>query len=104
MTGITSDSRSIISDVGPRASGWKEQDWGAAIVPLNEDALLVHQALSAIEHTAPGNHVNLVTHAGHGRPADSLYDALESAVRDGVEWESLEQCGCGGHVARVYVE
>jgi putative CGCGG family rSAM target protein len=64
---------------------------------------VVDQALSAIEHTAPGNHVNLVTHANHGHPEDYLYDVLEHDGGDDVEWEYIEQCGCGGHVVRVHV-
>ena len=63
---------------------------------------LVEQALSAVEHTAPGNHVNLVTHGEHGHPETYLYDALEA--REDVTYEYVEQCGCGGHVVRVQVE
>jgi len=64
--------------------------------------LLVEQALSAIEHTAPGNHVNLVTHGDHGHPETYLYEALEKSDAD-LRWEYVEQCGCGGHVTRVSV-
>ncbi|MFC6838330.1 CGCGG family putative rSAM-modified RiPP protein [Halomarina ordinaria] len=65
--------------------------------------LVVDQALSAIDHTASGNHVNLVTHAIHGHPEDYLYDVLESEGGDDIDWEYIEQCGCGGHVVRVHV-
>ncbi|WP_134671517.1 CGCGG family putative rSAM-modified RiPP protein [Halorussus marinus] len=65
--------------------------------------LLVEQALSAIEHTAPGHHVNLVTHGDHGHPETYLYEALDAAEAD-LDWEYVEQCGCGGHVTRVHVE
>ena len=64
-------------------------------------ALVVKQALDAVEHTAPGNHVNLVTHADHGHPESYLYDAL--AALDDADWEYVDQCGCGGHVVRVHV-
>ncbi|MUW15925.1 CGCGG family rSAM-modified RiPP protein [Halorubrum sp. CBA1125] len=63
----------------------------------------VRDACVAIDHTAPGNHVNLVTHATLGHPEDFLYDAL-SEEYEGLEWEYVEQCGCGGHVTRVHVE
>ena len=62
--------------------------------------LLVRQAVEAVEHTAAGYHVNLVT---HGHPEDYLFGALSSAFGDDVEWEYVEQCGCGGHVTRVHV-
>lgn len=65
--------------------------------------LAVRDAIDAIEHTAPGNHVNLVTHGGLGHPEEFLYDALDGEYDD-LEWEYVEQCGCGGHVTRVHVE
>lgn len=66
--------------------------------------LVVEGAVDAVEHTAPGNHVNLVTHGEHGHPETYLFDALDDAFGEDVEWEYVEQCGCGGHVTRVYVE
>jgi putative CGCGG family rSAM target protein len=60
-------------------------------------SLVVEQALSAIEHTAAGNHVNLVTHSAHGHPETYLYEALE-ASDENLEWEYVQQCGCGGHL------
>jgi len=64
--------------------------------------LTIRDALDAVEHTAPGNHVNLVTHGDLGHPEAFLVDALDAAAAD-VEWEYVEQCGCGGHVTRVHV-
>lgn len=64
---------------------------------------IVNDAIEAIGHTVPGNHVNLVTHAEAGHPAEYLYEALEEAVDDEVTWEYVDQCGCGGHVVRVWV-
>jgi len=66
--------------------------------------LLVRQGIEAVEHTAPANHVNLVTHGEHGHPETYLYDALDAEFGDDVEWEYVEQCGCGGHVLRVHVQ
>lgn len=67
---------------------------------------VVAEALDAIEHTVPGNHVNLVTHGDNGHPESYLYDALATADGDvaDLEWEYVERCGCGGHVVRVSVE
>jgi putative CGCGG family rSAM target protein len=72
----------------------------------DDSALVVAGAIEAIEHTAPGNHVNLVTHGEHGHPETYLYAAVRDAV-EGVEvevdLEYVEQCGCGGHVTRAHV-
>ncbi|MFC5971546.1 CGCGG family rSAM-modified RiPP protein [Halomarina salina] len=65
--------------------------------------LLVEEALGAVEATAPGYHVNLVTHGEHGDPTDYLVPVLEEAFDDGVTWRYVDQCGCGGHVLRVRV-
>ncbi|MFC3476743.1 CGCGG family putative rSAM-modified RiPP protein [Halobacterium litoreum] len=64
---------------------------------------VVADALDAVRKTAPGYHVNLVTHGESGHPEDYLYDALADAFGDDVDWEYVEQCGCGGHVTRVHV-
>jgi len=67
--------------------------------------LVVDQAVEAVAHTAPGNHVNLVTHGEHGHPEAYLFDALADAFEtDDVTWEYVQQCGCGGHVTRVRVD
>jgi putative CGCGG family rSAM target protein len=60
-------------------------------------------AVEAIEHTAPGYHVNLVTHGEHGHPEGYLYDRLEENFEN-IEWEFVSRCGCGGYVTRVHVE
>ncbi|WP_434521509.1 CGCGG family putative rSAM-modified RiPP protein [Halorubrum sp. AS12] len=65
--------------------------------------LLVRQAIEAVEHTAAGNHVNLVTHGDHGHPEEYLFEALESQLGGDIDPEYVEQCGCGGHVVRVDV-
>ena len=64
---------------------------------------IVRDGIEAVEHTVPGNYVNLVTHGEAGHPAEYLYSALKEEFGDGVQWEYVEQCGCGGHVTRVYV-
>ena len=64
---------------------------------------LLEQAVDAVEHTAAGHHVNLVTHGDHGHPETYLFDELEAAFDEGVDYEYVEQCGCGGHVTRVHV-
>jgi putative CGCGG family rSAM target protein len=65
--------------------------------------LLLEETKRAIEHTVPGNHVNLVTHGDHGHPETYLYDALDDEFGRVVDVEYVDQCGCGGHVSRVQV-
>ncbi|WP_336136661.1 CGCGG family rSAM-modified RiPP protein [Natronomonas amylolytica] len=70
----------------------------------DEPELAVRDGIEAIEHTAPGNHVNLVTHGDLGHPEAFLYEALAGEYDDDIDWEYIQQCGCGGHVTRVYVD
>ncbi|WP_396613629.1 CGCGG family rSAM-modified RiPP protein (plasmid) [Haloferax sp. S1W] len=63
---------------------------------------VVRDALDAVERTANGCHVNLVTHKNHGHPESYLYPALEREFDD-VDVAFVDQCGCGGFVTRVHV-
>jgi putative CGCGG family rSAM target protein len=65
---------------------------------------LLADAVTAVERTAPGHHVNLVTHGDHGHPSSYLFDRLAEAFGDEVRTEFVERCGCGGYVTRVHVE
>ena len=83
-----------------------EASWSANLEGerhADRDRLLT-DAVTAVERTAPGYHVNLVTHGDHGHPSSSLFDQLEAAFGDGVRTEFVERCGCGGYVTRVHVE
>lgn len=64
--------------------------------------VIIEGAINAIEHTTTGYHVNLVTHGDQGHPSEYLYAILEAEFDDDIEWEFVEQCGCGGYVTRVY--
>jgi putative CGCGG family rSAM target protein len=92
-------------DVEPIAEEIHQNSWSANLEQPEhaESRELVHeQAIAAVEHTAAGYHVNLVTHGDHGHPRTYLYDALDAAFGD-LEYEYVERCGCGGHVTRVHV-
>jgi putative CGCGG family rSAM target protein len=100
MTSVTHD------DVEPVTSHVHENSWSANLEQpqhAEDRDLLLAQAVDAVEKTAAGHHVNLVTHGDHGHPDGYLHEALESEFGDGVDWEYVEQCGCGGHVTRVHV-
>jgi putative CGCGG family rSAM target protein len=64
--------------------------------------LLLEEAVEAVERTAPGNHVNLVTHGDHGHPESYLHPVLHETFDDATV-EYVDQCGCGGYVTRVHV-
>lgn len=84
-----------------------ETSWSVNLeMPRHADSVdrILDDAIEAIEHTASGTHVNLVTHGSHGHPSTYLYEQLEEAfdARE-VMWEYVDQCGCGGYVTRVHV-
>jgi putative CGCGG family rSAM target protein len=92
-------------DVDPITEETHDNSWSANL-ELEQHAadrdLLVEQALTAVERTAPGNHVNLVTHADHGHPEEYLFEVL-ATESEATDWAFVEQCGCGGYVTRVEV-
>ena len=102
----------LTDDVAPITDRVHDNSWSANLEqPHHAERrdLVVEQARQAVEHTAEGNHVNLVTHGDHGHPETYLYDALSEGfggelAGEDLSWEYVEQCGCGGHVTRVYVE
>jgi putative CGCGG family rSAM target protein len=97
MTALDEDAEPITDTV-------HDNSWSANLeTPRHADdrQLVVEQALEAIEHTTSGNHVNLVTHGDHGHPSEFLYETLADA--GSLDYEYIDQCGCGGHVTRVHV-
>ncbi len=100
MSEVSHDDAAAVTDE------MHDNSWSANLekpVHAEDRTFVVEGAMTAVEHTAPGNHVNLVTHGDHGHPESYLYDALADHF-DGIEVEYVEQCGCGGHVTRVHVE
>jgi putative CGCGG family rSAM target protein len=94
-------------DVEPVTDRVHDNSWSANLEKPHhgEDReLVVSHAKDAVDHTAPGNHVNLVTHGDHGHPETYLYEALAEVYGDAVRCEYVERCGCGGHVTRAHVE
>jgi putative CGCGG family rSAM target protein len=92
--------------VEPVTESTHDNSWSANLEKphhAEDRELVVAQARDAVAHTVAGNHVNLVTHGDHGHPGTYLYDELDAAYGDRVDYEYVEQCGCGGHVTRVHV-
>ncbi len=96
---VTSDDASLTDHV-------HENSWSANLETPDhaEDRQLVtEQAVEAVAKTASGHHVNLVTHGDHGHPESYLYAVLDERFDERIDYEYVEQCGCGGHVTRVHV-
>lgn len=99
-------SEHTLTDVDPVTDHVHHNSWSANLErPVHGERLsaVVVGALDAVEHTAPGYHVNLVTHGSHGRPESYLGPVLDEEFGESVDWSYIEQCGCGGHVLRVTV-
>ncbi|WP_226041381.1 CGCGG family rSAM-modified RiPP protein [Natrinema sp. DC36] len=94
-----------VSGVEPVTRSQHDASWSANLEGPEHAAdreLLLEQAKDAVDATAAGFHVNLVTHGDHGHPETYLWDELEAAF-DGIRLEYVDRCGCGGHVTRVHV-
>lgn len=63
---------------------------------------LLQDAKAAVEITAPGKHVNIVTPASHGEP-EYLIQQLKKEYGGKISAEYVDQCGCGGYVTKVTV-
>ena len=93
-------------DDAETVDGVHQNSWSANLEKdehAGDRELVVEEALEAVESTATGYHVNLVTHGDNGHPEEYLYDELDEAFGDSVAYEYVDQCGCGGHVTRVRV-
>jgi putative CGCGG family rSAM target protein len=104
----SSDDHAHDHDAEPVTDHVHDNSWSANLEKpqhADDERLVRQQAKDAVEHTEPGHHVNLVTHGDLGHPEEYLYEELNSGFSDrSIEWEYIEQCGCGGHVTRVHVE
>ncbi|OUM99859.1 MAG: hypothetical protein BAA02_12840 [Paenibacillaceae bacterium ZCTH02-B3] len=87
----------------------KEHDWSLNLedeyfAEHPED--LVAAAVHAVEETAPGYYVNLVTPGSIGHPETDFIPGLKDKLRECRirvrEIRYVDECGCGGHVTRVY--
>lgn len=83
-----------------------DRPWTADLeTPAHADNrdLVLAEAMDAVKQTAPGTHVDIVTHERHGHPSGYLYSALESVISNGTVRDA-GRCTCGGYVTRVAIE
>lgn len=81
-----------------------EKDWSCAMESeeyMDNIDLTVKDSLIAVEDTAQGYYVNLVTHESLGNPDSFLIPTLLEQFGDSIEIRFIDQCGCGGYVLRV---
>ncbi|REK59245.1 MAG: CGCGG family rSAM-modified RiPP protein [Thermobacillus sp.] len=87
----------------------KDGDWSVNL----EDACyeehpeeVLAESMDAIRRTKAGHYVNLVTPGVLGDPREWLIPRLSAMVKDADlavrEIRYIDECGCGGHVTRVY--
>lgn len=82
-----------------------EHNWSAALEHdeyENNLGLVIKDAIEAVEITAKGFYVNLVTPSNFGNPENFLSEPLESIFKDKINMKYIDQCGCGGYVLRVW--
>ncbi|MBB5173278.1 CGCGG family rSAM-modified RiPP protein [Texcoconibacillus texcoconensis] len=85
----------------------KNKNWSIDLEhePHDQDkALVIEDGLKAVEETAPGCYVNLVTPSAFGNPESYLGERVKDRFREAVSVSYIDQCGCGGHVLRVTIK
>lgn len=64
--------------------------------------LVIEDGMKAVEQTAAGYYVNLVTSNNFGNPDSFLTPLLKDVFGDKIKTKFIDQCGCGGYVLRVW--
>jgi hypothetical protein len=86
----------------------KMNDWSLNLEDVQDAGReeLLSAAIEAVEETAPGYYVNLVTPGTAGHPETVFIPDLVRKLREmNIPVRSVQyigECGCGGHVTRVY--
>ncbi|SES00285.1 CGCGG family rSAM-modified RiPP protein [Salipaludibacillus aurantiacus] len=81
------------------------KNWSASLEHgeyAEDRAFVIRHAIEAIDETAEGFYVNLVTPDVFGNPTDYLLSVIKDKYGDAVEAKYIDQCGCGGYVLRVF--
>ena len=87
----------------------KSGDWSLNLEdPYYETRIddIFAESVDAVRQTKEGRYVNLVTTGVHGDPRDWFIAPLQDLLRDAGlavrEIRYIDECGCGGHVTRVF--
>ena len=68
----------------------------------NDLGLVIKDAIDAVLATEAGYYVNIVTPEVFNRPDVYLTEALNLYFDSSINVKYIDQCGCGGHVLRVW--
>jgi putative CGCGG family rSAM target protein len=82
-----------------------EKDWSMDLEHNEyefDKNLIMEDGIKAVEETAPGYYVNLVTSNNFGDPEEYLTPLLIEKFGDAIQTKFIDQCGCGGYVLRVW--
>ncbi|WP_082693080.1 CGCGG family rSAM-modified RiPP protein [Bacillus sp. FJAT-29814] len=83
----------------------KEKNWSISLEHEeyeHDRDMVIADAIDAVKETAKGYYVNVVTPAGLGNPEDYLTEILLLHFGNEIDLQYIDQCGCGGHVLRVW--
>jgi hypothetical protein len=87
----------------------KTKDWSLNLEDIyyEQNPLeLLQSAIDAVQNTAPGCYVNLVTPGSLGSPEQGFMpDLLRRLQKENImvkDIQYIDECGCGGYVTRVY--
>ncbi|WP_026581997.1 CGCGG family putative rSAM-modified RiPP protein [Bacillus sp. J33] len=82
-----------------------EKNWSISLEKEEYESdleLVIKEAIDAVQRTAKGFYVNIVTPAVFGNPDDYLTEALTLYFGNKIDSKYISQCSCGGHVLRVW--
>ncbi|ADU29687.1 CGCGG family rSAM-modified RiPP protein [Evansella cellulosilytica] len=83
----------------------QDQSWSASLEHgeyAHDQALVIQHSIEAVDETATGTYVNLVTPNEFGNPEEYLTEVLIEKFGSSINVQYKDECGCGGHVLRVY--
>jgi len=87
----------------------KERDWSLNLEDVyyvEHPEEILPECLTGAAKTAPGCYVNIVTPGECGDPHQWLIPQLTAKLEEaGISFKEIryiDQCGCGGHVIRVF--
>ncbi|MBS4214485.1 MULTISPECIES: CGCGG family putative rSAM-modified RiPP protein [Neobacillus] len=82
-----------------------EKNWSISLEHEDyehDKELVIVDAIDAVQQTAKGYYVNVVTPAVFGNPDEYLTKELFSKFGAEIDVMFIDQCGCGGYVFRVW--
>lgn len=82
-----------------------QKNWSASLEHEdyeNDVEIVINEAIEAVQQTAKGFYVNIVTPSTFGNPNEYLTEILAMNFGNEIYTKFIDQCGCGGYVLRVW--